>query len=472
MRAAAYARFSTDNQQDTSIEKQLEDIRAYCHKKGYMIVKEYVDKAESAAKEDRPAFRQLLMDAKDKLFDVVVVHKLNRLARNRYLSVITKHELQKYGVKIESVLEPIGDDPVGQLLWGILDAVNEFERLQVAQETKLKMKPLAEKGYWMGGRVPYGFKAEKVKDESGKTHTILVPNPEEVPVVREIFELFCSGFSYTRIAEHLNKKCQNRGKPWRANAIAEIIRNPRYAGKHFWNKGTKTQHRIWKSDAIVVEVDPIVPVKLFEKAQARINNYVRQRRQRYNYWLSGIAFCECGAQMWGARTYSPSYVCKEYKKASALHAVIPAKRLEEFVKAYLREKLDKSSVDFEALAAAYNELNQDARNRHDQLVQRWHELKDKIDKLTEALAVAPVSAHKYITQHIDEAVRELESIENTLSMIQREAKMVTPEELMEMYDSLLELLETDPEQVAKRMIKRVVVYKSGYISIEPSFTVT
>jgi len=94
-RAVAYARYSTDKQYDTSIEKQLEDIREYCKKKGYTIVGEYIDKAESAAKEDRPAFQRMLVDAKKGLFDVVVVHKLNRLARDRYLSVVTAHELKK-----------------------------------------------------------------------------------------------------------------------------------------------------------------------------------------------------------------------------------------------------------------------------------------------------------------------------------------------------------------------------------------
>jgi len=90
-RAAAYARFSTEKQYETSVEKQLEDIREYCEKKGYTIVREYIDRAESAAKEDRPAFQQLLADARQKLFDVVVVHKLNRFARNRYLSVVAAH---------------------------------------------------------------------------------------------------------------------------------------------------------------------------------------------------------------------------------------------------------------------------------------------------------------------------------------------------------------------------------------------
>lgn len=160
-RAVAYARYSTDKQYDTSIEKQLEDIREYCKRKGYRLVKEYVDRAESASKEDRPAFQELLQDARRQMFDVVVVHKLNRFARNRYLSVVASHELRKYNVSIESVLEPIGEDPIGQLLWGILDAVNEFERLQTIQEVKMKMRPLAAKGFWMGGKNPFWFQGEE-----------------------------------------------------------------------------------------------------------------------------------------------------------------------------------------------------------------------------------------------------------------------------------------------------------------------
>ncbi|MBC7122543.1 MAG: recombinase family protein [Pseudothermotoga sp.] len=266
-RAVAYARFSTDKQNDTSIEKQLEDIRAYCAKKGYVIVNEYVDKAESAAKEDRPAFRQMLLDAKKGLFDVVVVHKLNRFARDRYLSVVSAHELKKCGVEVESVLEPISSDPVGQLLWGILDAINEFERLNVIQETSMKMRPLAQKGYWLGGRTPFGFKAEKVAVD-GKTHTRLVVDPQEAPVVRLMFDLFLKGLSFKKIAETLNRQgYTNRGKEWKFSAVAEIIRNPRYAGLHYWGKGTKHKHRITRDDAIVVNGPAIIDQETYKKVQ-------------------------------------------------------------------------------------------------------------------------------------------------------------------------------------------------------------
>ena len=89
-RVVAYARYSSDVQSDTSIEAQLEKIKEYCAQKGYQLVKEYIDRAVSAATDKRPAFQQMIKDAEQRMFDVVIVYKLDRFARNLYDSVDQK----------------------------------------------------------------------------------------------------------------------------------------------------------------------------------------------------------------------------------------------------------------------------------------------------------------------------------------------------------------------------------------------
>ena len=472
-RAVAYARYSTDKQYDTSIEKQLEDIREYCKKKGYTIVGEYIDKAESAAKEDRPAFQRMLVDAKKGLFDVVVVHKLNRLARDRYLSVVTAHELKKYNVTVESVLEPIGEDPVGQLLWGILDAVNEFERLNTIQEVKMKMRPLALQGYWLGGRTPFGFRAVKVKDETGKTHTKLEIDEEEAKVVRRIFDLFIQGYGFKQIAEMLNREgIKKRGHKWYFSAIAEIVRNPRYAGMHFWSKGTKKNHRITREDAIFVEGPAIISKETWQKAQERLTKRTRGRERHYNYALRGIAYCECGAPLWGDKKRIHMYICKRYKEDPSKHVSISATRLEKYVKGYIRRILE-SDVDFERLAESINDYIRETMiggaKSKEELVIKLQEYQQELENLTEALAKTPPVAQQAILKKINEVSAKIEETNMSLNRFETYHE-ITPEKLRNIYSELVKLLEEDFEVTAKRVIKKVVVYKSGYIHIEPNFS--
>lgn len=466
-RAVAYARFSTANQQDTSIEKQLEDIREYCGRKGYVIINEYVDKAESGAKEDRPAFQQMLRDAKKRLFDVVVVHKINRLARDRYLSVVTAHELRKYGVTVESVLEPIGEDPIGQLLWGILDAVNEFERLNTAQEVKMKVRPLAQRGFWLGGRTPFGFDKRAVQTEDGKTHYKLVINAHEAHVVRLIFDMFVSGYSFSKIAQKLNEMgISNRGKPFTFSHIAEIVRNPRYAGHHFYAKGTKHNHRITREDVIFYRDEAIIDENTWQKVQQRLSRYVKGRITKHNYWLRGIALCQCGGELYGTFATTPSYRCKNYRQTGE-HVQISAAKLEGYVEGFLKRQLSPETIDFQRLADSLNEYMKelDSTLNVQELVQKQQEYMQMIANLTEALAKTPSVAQKVILDKINELGNELEHVTHQLNEASKQRKQYTAGELKELYELLRNQLEENKEQVAKTLIDRVVVYKGGYIEV-------
>ena len=125
-RAAAYARYSSDVQSDTSIEAQLEKIRKYCQEKGYVIVREYIDRAQSATTDKREAFQKMFQDAEKNIFDIVVVYKLDRFARNLYDSVVYTKKLEDIGIALESATEPITHDIAGKFFRNIMSAINEL----------------------------------------------------------------------------------------------------------------------------------------------------------------------------------------------------------------------------------------------------------------------------------------------------------------------------------------------------------
>ena len=107
MNAVIYARYSSDSQRDESIDGQIRECKEFAERKGYTIIGEYIDRALSARTADRPEFQRMIKDSEKKLFDTVLVWKLDRFSRDRYDSAHYKHVLNKNGVKVVSAMENI-----------------------------------------------------------------------------------------------------------------------------------------------------------------------------------------------------------------------------------------------------------------------------------------------------------------------------------------------------------------------------
>ena len=116
MTAVIYARYSSDNQREESIEGQIRECTAYAEKNGITVIKHYIDRAFSAKTDNRPEFQQMIKDSGKKLFDIVLVWKFDRFARNRFDSANYKMILKKNGVHLISVMEPIAEGSQGILV--------------------------------------------------------------------------------------------------------------------------------------------------------------------------------------------------------------------------------------------------------------------------------------------------------------------------------------------------------------------
>ena len=119
LNAVIYARYSSHSQTEQSIEGQLHDGYAFAEKCGYRVIGEYIDRALTGTKDDRPEFQRLIKDSERHQFQIVIVWKLDRFARNRYDSAIYKRMLKKNGVRVVSVMENITDSPEGIILEGL-----------------------------------------------------------------------------------------------------------------------------------------------------------------------------------------------------------------------------------------------------------------------------------------------------------------------------------------------------------------
>ena len=126
MKAVIYARYSSDSQREESIDGQIRECTEYAERNGITILGSYVDRALSARTDDRPDFQRMIADSEKRLFDVVLVWKLDRFSRDRYDSAHYKHILKKNGVRVMSVKENISDGPEGIILESILEGYAEY----------------------------------------------------------------------------------------------------------------------------------------------------------------------------------------------------------------------------------------------------------------------------------------------------------------------------------------------------------
>lgn len=234
-KAVIYARFSSDNQRSVSIDAQIRAIRDYCSKNNILVTDTYIDEAISGTSANsRVHFLKMIEDSSKNNFDYVVVHKLDRFARNSYDQAYYEKKLNDNRVKIISVLEQFNDSPEHVILKGVITSMNEYYSLNLSRETK---KGLYENFYncqHASGMPPLGLDVDK---ETRK----YVINEEEAKIVRLIFRLSLEGNGYAFISNFLNKKgyLNKRKRPFGKGGIRDMLLNEKYIGNYILGKKNK-----------------------------------------------------------------------------------------------------------------------------------------------------------------------------------------------------------------------------------------
>ena len=157
MKGVIYARYSSDSQREESIDGQIRECMEFAQKKGITVLSNYIDRALSAKSDNRPDFQRMIADSAKGLFDVIIVWKLDRFARDRYDSAHYKHLLKKNGVKVISATEPISDSPEGQLLESMLEGMAQYYSAELAVKVVRGMTENALKCKYNGGTIPFGY---------------------------------------------------------------------------------------------------------------------------------------------------------------------------------------------------------------------------------------------------------------------------------------------------------------------------
>jgi site-specific DNA recombinase len=291
-KVAIYVRVSTTNQVEEgySIDEQKDKLSSYCHIKDWSIYNIYTDGGFSGSNTERPALEQLIKDAKKKLFDTVLVYKLDRLSRSQKDTLYLIEEIFiKNGIEFLSLQENFDTStPFGKAMIGLLAVFAQLEREQIKERMQLGKLGRAKSGKsMMWARTSYGYDYHK------ETGTVTI-NELEAIAVRDIFNSYLAGISITKLRDKLNDKYPKTPN-WHYRIIRGILANPVYCGYNQY-KG-----RIYPGNH-----EPIITEEIYNKTQEELK--IRQiaaaefsnnpRPFRAKYMLSGIAQCGyCGAPL-------------------------------------------------------------------------------------------------------------------------------------------------------------------------------
>jgi len=305
VRAVIYARYSSDGQREESIEGQLRECTAFAEKNDMTFIGSFIDRAYSAKTDNRPEFQKMIRDSAKHLFDIVIVWKLDRFARNRYDSAHYKSILKKNGVRVVSATEAIATDSTGILLESLLEGYAEFYSVELAEKVVRGMTDNAMKNKYNGGVIPMGYTVNK------EQHFEI--DPMTAPIVLEVFQSYSDGSTVTEIVEALTARGIRsvRGGPITHNIITTMLKNRRYIGEFRYRD-------IVNPDGIPA----IVPIELFDRVHellAKNKKAPARHKAEDDYLLTTKLFCgHCSAYMVGeCGTSKTGKVHHYYKCVSA-----------------------------------------------------------------------------------------------------------------------------------------------------------
>ena len=299
MKAVIYARYSSDSQREESIEGQLRECTEYAERNGITILRSYIDRALSARTADRPEFQNMIKDSEQKLFDVVLIWKLDRFSRDRYDSAHYKRILKKNGVKVVSVKENISDGPEGIILESMLEGYAEYYSAELSEKIQRGQKENALKCKNNGGNTPLGY----VVGADG----VLAVDPLTAPLVTEIFILYDSGESISEITASLNGRGlkTKKGKAFKIGGVSLILKNRKYIGEYQYG-----------SVIIPKGIPAIIDDDLFDRVQRRMafnKKAPAKAKATEEYLLTTKLFCgTCERLMAGESGTSSTKGVKHY----------------------------------------------------------------------------------------------------------------------------------------------------------------
>ena len=392
--AVAYARYSSDKQQESSITVQLAAIRKFCEAQKIELIHEYVDEAQTGTNANRKDFQEMVKAAPDKQFQLVVVHRMDRWARNVDDARYYKKYFAKFGIKVVSAIEEFDETPEGEFFELMSMGMAELYSKKLSREAKAGKLANARQGKIHGGTPLLGY---KVKNK------YYVVDEEEAEAVRIIFDMVAQGYGYTAIRNHLNANGYRRadGRLFTAH-FSDILRNRKYIGEYVYNRsayrarGVEYNNHSQKEESEIIRIPGAMPRIIDDETFYKVQRMLDERQKnpklrgvkKKKYLLSGLIQCgECGRAFHGTKYVSNSIAYAIYR-CGKRGMTCPSRTVNAL---HLEEYINRLFID--CLLKAEN-----------------------IEKFTELIKACYIKAYDKVCDELTESERIIEETENDITL--------------------------------------------------------
>ncbi|MFZ5558693.1 MAG: recombinase family protein [Pseudomonadota bacterium] len=411
LRAALYLRVSTARQaeHDVSIPDQRKQGEAYCAARGYELVETYVEPGASATNDRRPEFQRMMEAGTQRppAFDVVIVHSFSRFFRDHFELEFYVRKLAKNGVRLVSMTQELGDDPMHVMMRQIMALFDEYQSKENAKHTLRALKENARQGFWNGSLPPIGYRVVDAEKRGAKVKKKLEIDPLHADTVRLAFRLALEGdgtsgrMGVKAIAKHLNERrlYTRTGGRWGIGAVHRMLTRTSYIGVHEFNRRTKNGANKPDDQVIAVPVPRLIDQETFDAVQA----HLKARNPKVAppqvvggpTLLTGICFCaDCGGAMTirtgksGRYRYYTCSIAARQGATGCKGRSIPMPKLDDLVASHLEERLLDPERLEEVLASLLDRREERAERRRTiaaELAKRAAEADARLKRLYDAI---------------------------------------------------------------------------------------
>lgn len=411
LRAALYLRVSTTRQaeHDVSIPDQRKQGEAYCVSRGYQLVETFVEAGASATNDRRPEFQRMIEagTSKPAPFDVVVVHSFSRFFRDHFELEFNVRKLAKNGVKLVSITQEMGDDPMHVMMRQIMALFDEYQSKENGKHVMRALKENARQGFWNGSLPPIGYRVVDAEQRGAKMKKKLEIDPLHADTVRLIFRLASEGdgtsgpMGVKNIVNHLNKHrmfTRNGGR-WGIGQLHRVLTRRTYIGEHRFNRRSNKGVVKPEEEIVTVAVPPLIDLEIFEAVQNRlkVNNpkVTPPRVVSGPNLLTGICHCgNCGGAMTlrtgknGRYRYYACSIRARQGDTGCKGRAIPMDKLDRMVVTHIEERLlDPERIE-DVLASLLDRRQEGVERRSQHIAELNHraaEADNRLKRLYDAI---------------------------------------------------------------------------------------
>lgn len=411
--AVIYARYSSSNQREESIEGQIRECTEWAKRNGFVVIDHYTDKALTGRTDKRPGFQKMIADSDKQVFQAVICWKTDRFARNRYDAATYKYKLKKNGVRLYYARENVPEGPEGIILESVMEGFAEYYSANLSENIK--------RGYY-DSALEFKTLGHKLLGYRPSPTGQFEIDPETAPVVKRIFEEYAAGKPAVEIINDLNNEGYKtvRGGPFNKSSLSRILQNKKYIG-------------IYEYRDIYAEngVPAIIDKELFERVADRLKQKANSPRARegVRYLLTSKLFCgHCGEPMTGESARGEHgqiyyyYTCNNRKRGTCKKKRVNKADIEEFVITSLIEIL-QDDYFIETLAdLCLKHIEESRDNSMLQIIEgKQKENRKAIDNMITAIQAG------IITSSTKQALQELEAERERLQVAYAKEVMKTPD---------------------------------------------